>query len=287
MTFDAAHLAWLLVSGLGAGMVGALLGIGGGVVLIPILVLGFDVPVHAAVAAGLVAVVANSSAAGSGYVSRGLANLRLAMSLEVATTLGALAGALTAALLSERVLLLVFSALMTATAVLLVIGGEGGEREAADPADPGAGYEIPGRLAGAFTSPRTGELVRYQARRLPAGLAVSFVAGNVSGLLGVGGGFLKVPAMRLGMGVPTRVAVATSNVMIGVTAAASLVIYLQRGFLYPLVAAPVALGVAPGALLGARLSRRVSSRLMARLLAVVVLVVAVQMVLRALGVWHG
>jgi uncharacterized membrane protein YfcA len=286
VSFDAIRLTLLLVSGLGAGLLGALLGIGGGVVLIPILILGFNLPVHTAVAASLVAVVATSTAAGSGYVSRGLTNMRLAMTLEVATTSGALAGGLTAAVLSENVLLLIFSGLLAVTAVLLMLGGEGGEREAVPQSEEVPGFETPGHLAGGFRSPRTGELVRYQARRLPVGIAVSFVAGNVSGLLGVGGGFLKVPAMRLGMGVPTRVAVATSNFMIGVTAAASLVIYVQHGFLYPLVAAPVALGVAPGALLGTRLSRRVPGHLMARLLAVIVAGVAVEMVLRALGVWH-
>ncbi|MGH2557309.1 MAG: sulfite exporter TauE/SafE family protein [Actinomycetota bacterium] len=287
MTFDAVGLLLLLLSGVGAGALGALLGIGGGIAIIPILVLGFEVPVHAAVAASLVAVIATSSAAGCVYVGEGLTNMRLAMTLEIATTAGAIAGGLTAAVLSETVLLLVFSAFLLLTAALLFVGREGGERRPASADSDQGGYELRGHLAGGFRSPRTGELVEYRARRVPLGMGASFVAGNVSGLLGVGGGFLKVPAMRLGMGVPMRVAAATSNLMIGVTAAASLVIYVERGYLHPLVAAPVALGVAAGALVGTRLSTRISGASLARLLAFILVAVSVQMLLRAIGVWHG
>jgi uncharacterized membrane protein YfcA len=288
LMIDAARLLLLAGSGLVAGVLGAMLGIGGGVILVPVLILGFQIPIHEAVAASLVAVVATSTAAGSVYVGEGLTNMRLAMTLEIATTSGAIAGGLTAAILPERDLLLIFATLLIVTAALLGFGGEAGEREPPAPRGQASlGYEEPGALAGAFRSPRTGELVRYRARRLPVGLAVSFLAGNVSGLLGVGGGFLKVPAMRLGMEVPTRVAAATSNFMIGVTAAASAVIYLGRGFLVPLLAAPVALGVVAGALAGTRLSARVSGLALARVLAVLLLAVAVQMVLRALGGVHG
>lgn len=287
MKFDALGVLLLMLSGVGAGALGALLGIGGGIVVIPILVLGFDVPVHVAVAASLVAVVATSSAAGSVYVGEGLTNMRLAMTLEIATTAGAIAGGLTAAILSETVLLLVFSAFLLLTAALLLVGREGGERRPSSGDADQIGYELRGHLAGGFRSPRTGELVEYRAQRVPVGMAVSFAAGNVSGLLGVGGGFLKVPAMRLAMGVPMRVAAATSNFMIGVTAAASLVIYVERGFLHPLVAAPVAVGIAGGALVGTRLSTRISGASLARLLAVILVAVSIQMVLRATGVWHG
>jgi len=182
---------------------------------------------------------------------------------------------------------LVFSAFLVITALLLFLGTPQGERRPPGEGEETTGYEAHGRLAGAFQSPRTGELVEYRARRLPLGLAVSFVAGNVSGLLGVGGGFIKVPAMRAGMRVPMRVAAATSNFMIGVTAAASLVIYIQQGFLYPLLAAPIAVGVTAGALAGTRASSLVSGRTLARLLAVLLLVLAVQIGLKAAGVSLG
>jgi uncharacterized membrane protein YfcA len=278
---------WILAGvGVVAGALGALLGIGGGILVIPVLVLGFSVPIHVAVAASLVSVLATSSAAGSVYVGEGLTNMRLGMTLELATTAGAIAGGLTAALLPEKILLLTFAAFLGVTAAMLFAqrrdaGGEGA------PSRHTEGYEEVGHLAGAFFDQQAGSLVHYQARRLPLGLAGSFLAGNLSGLLGVGGGFLKVPAMSLGMGVPIKVAAATSNFMIGVTAAASLVIYVQKGFLVPLVAAPVALGVTIGALGGTRLAARAPAHLLARLLGLILLGVAVQMVFRALGVFHG
>lgn len=287
MTFDALHLGLLLLTGAGAGALGALVGIGGGVMVIPVLVLGFGIDVRVAIAASLVAVIATSSAAGSVYVGEGLTNMRLAMTLEVATTAGALVGGITAALIPQQALLMVFSVFLVVTSALLFMGTEEGERRLPAEGEEVAGYEAHGRLAGGFRSPRTGEMVEYRAQRLPMGLAVSFVAGNVSGLLGVGGGFLKVPAMRVGMRVPMRVAAATSNFMIGVTAAASLVIYIQRGFLYPLVAAPIAVGVAAGALAGTHLSALVSGRALARLLAVLLAAVAVQVALKAAGVAFG
>jgi uncharacterized membrane protein YfcA len=212
--------------------------------------------------------------------------MRLGMTLELATTSGAITGGLTAALLPEKLLLLTFAAFLGVTALMLFFQRR--ERgEAGESGLPSEGYEEVGRLAGAFFDPHTGSLVHYQARRLPVGMAVSFLAGSLSGLLGVGGGFLKVPAMSLGMDVPIKVAAATSNFMIGVTAAASLVIYVQKGFLVPLVAAPVALGVTLGALAGTRLAARAPAHLLARLLGVILIGVAVQMVFRALGVLHG
>jgi uncharacterized membrane protein YfcA len=287
MTIDALQLGLLLLTGLGAGALGALVGIGGGVLVVPVLVLGFGTDVRVAVAASLVAVIATSSAAGSVYAREGIVNMRLAMTLEVATTAGALAGGITAVLIPQPALLMVFSVFLAVTALLLFLGGQPGERRPPGEGEEVTGYEAHGRLAGAFQSPRTGEMVEYRARRLPLGLAGSFIAGNISGLLGVGGGFVKVPAMRVGMRVPMRVAAATSSFMIGVTAAASLVIYVQRDFLYPLLAAPIAVGVAAGALAGTRASNLVSGRTLARVLAVLLVPLAVQMGLKAAGVSLG
>jgi len=279
---------WLLaLVGVVAGGLGALLGIGGGILVIPVLVLGFAVPIHVAVAASLVSVVATSSAAGSVYVGEGLTNMRLGSTLELATTAGAIAGGLTAAFLPEKVLLLTFAAFLGATAVLLFAQRHGGGGAEAEAGRRATGIEERGHLAGTYLDPRSGSRIHYEARRLPLGLAGSFVAGSLSGLLGVGGGFLKVPTISLGMGVPIRVAAATSNFMIGVTAAASLVIYVQKGFLVPLVAAPVALGVTLGALAGTRVAARASAHVLARLLGVILLGVAVEMVLRALGILRG
>lgn len=292
MTLTAVTLLLLLAVGVLAGGIGAMTGIGGGLLLIPALVLGFGVPVRVAVATSLVAVVATSNAAGSVYVGRGLTNMRLGMTLELATTLGAIAGGLSAAVLSERLLAGTFAAFTMLTAVSLLARGStevpSRVRTALDEAKPaGEGSEEPGRLAGAYLDPSHGRMVAYRAERLPVGLGVSFVAGGVSGLLGVGGGFLKVPAMHLGMKVPMKVAAATSNFMIGVTAAASLFIYYQRGFVHPLVGAPVALGVALGALGGTRLQARASTRSLTRMLAVLLVIAALQMAMKGAGVWFA
>lgn len=288
MELSLLDLGLLLLTGVVAGGLGALLGIGGGLLVIPVLVLGFEIPMQVAVAASLVAVVTTSTATGAVYVGRGLTNLRLAMTLELATTLGAIAGGLTVALLSERALAAIFAGFTLLTAGLLFTRRSVGEarRARAVPGPPEA-QEEPGRLAGSYVDDATGRRMDYRVRRLPVGLGLSLVAGNVSGLLGVGGGFLKVPAMSLGMGVPIRVAAATSNFMIGVTAAASLFVHYQRGFVRPLVAAPVALGVAVGALLGTRLAARVSGVFLARLLGVVLIAAAIQMALRSAGVWRA
>ncbi len=278
-------LVALAVLGLGSGWLGALVGIGGGVVIVPALVLGFGLDVKTAVTASLVSVIATSTAAGSVYVGRGLANMRLGMTLEVATTVGGLAGGLVATVVPSTILGGVFAGVMAVTAALMFREGPGSETVTDEAPETGSGWEEPGRLAGACLD--VGGLVPYEAHRLPFGAGVSLVAGSISGMLGVGGGFLKVPAMTLGMGVPMKVAAATSNFMIGVTAAASVFIYFRAGYLEPLVAAPVALGVTVGALAGTRAAHRATPRTLRRILAVVLIGVAVQMALDAGGIRFG
>lgn len=297
----------LIVLGLFAGWLGAVVGIGGGVVIVPALVLAFGFDIRVAVAASLVAVVATSTAAGSAYVGEGLANMRLGMTLEIATTIGGITGGLVAVLVAPSVISGVFAVMMVVTTVLVLRGREEHgemdgtddletrdepvELEADEVAVVGApavqGYETPGRLAGAYYDHHRAAMVPYEAERLGFGSSISFLAGALSGLLGVGGGFLKVPAMNLGMKVPIKVAAATSNFMIGVTAIASLFVYFARGYLHPLVAAPLAVGVVVGALVGARTSAHVSPAVLRRILAVVLLLVSVQMALNAFGVDFG
>lgn len=277
-------LLLLAVLGLGAGWLGALVGIGGGVVIVPALVLGFGADVKSAVATSLVAVIATSTAAGSVYLGRGLANMRLGMTLEVATTIGGITGGLVAATVPSDVLAGVFATIMAVTAVLMFRRGSAEEEVVAEADGDSSGWEEPGALAGAYRDPIGGRLVAYRVHRVPLGSAVSLVAGAVSGMLGVGGGFLKVPAMNLGMGVPMKVATATSNFMIGVTAAASVFIYFNRGYIEPLVVVPVVLGVVLGSLAGTRLSGAAPPELLKRVLAVVLIGVAVEMGLRSAGV---
>jgi uncharacterized protein len=316
-------LTALALGGLGlfAGWLGAVVGIGGGVVIVPALVLAFGFDTKVAVSSSLVAVVATSAAAGSAYAASGQLNMRLALTLEMATTVGGLVGGLLAVLLAGSVLDALFAVVMLVTALLVFRGGdEHGEavvtqriaapaprkpatappvpREPSVPVIPSeravqrtveglgdrVGWEERGHLGGAYHDRVLGTVVVYRAVRLWIGWAVSFGAGLLSGLLGVGGGFLKVPAMNLGMKVPIKVAAATSNFMIGVTAVASLFVYFARGYVLPFVAAPIAIGIALGAYAGARSSQHVSSHVLGRILAVVLVFVAVQMGLKAAGV---
>ena len=283
----------LVALGLFAGWLGAVIGIGGGIIIVPAIVVGFGYDVRVAVATSLVAVVATSTAAGSAYVGEGLANMRLGMTLEIATTIGGMTGGLVAVVVAPSVISALFAVVMIVTAALMLRGrDEHGAvpDESPTETEPGAlmeGYELPGRLAGAYFDHHRQTMVAYEAEDLATGASVSALAGVVSGLLGVGGGFLKVPAMTLGMRVPIKVAAATSNFMIGVTAIASLFIYFARGFVHPLISVPLTIGVVVGALGGAHSSVRISPVILRRILVVVLLCVAAQMGLEAFGVHFG
>jgi hypothetical protein len=276
-------LAGLILLGLLSGSLGALVGIGGGVVIVPALTIIFGFDIKTAIAASLVAVVVTSITASGRYVRLGLVNTRLALTLELATALGGLAGGFTGTLVPSSALSVVFGALLVVTGILSLRGrGEHGEYvHTAGVAQ--AGWETSSPLGGAFWDERTGAMVSYTARRLPLGEGASFVAGLASGLLGIGGGVLKVPAMNLGMDVPVKVAAATSSFMIGVTATAGLSVYLGRGFLHPAVAAPLSLGVLAGALVGARFASSASPRALRSILGVVLVAVAIVMIVRGVG----
>ena len=258
------------IIGLLVGILGSMLGIGGGVLLIPLLTGLLGLPIKTAIGASIVSVIATSSAAGAVYVGRGLSHTRLAMILEIATTLGALAGGFTAVLLSPQLLSGIFGL------VLLYVFYSMGRPQVGD------GVTAPtGILDTRYTDPQTGKRVTYGVHQLPAGLGVSFLAGNVSGLLGIGGGVIKVPVMTLIMGMPMRAAIATSNFMIGITAATSAVIYYQHGYIDPKVAIPTALGVLFGAQLGSRLGGRMRSSNLKLIFRWLLIIFAAQMIYKA------
>jgi hypothetical protein len=269
----------LVAGGVGTGVFGALLGLGGGILIVPLLTLGFGLGFREAVAVSLLAVITTSSATAAVYLARGTANLRLGMTLELLTALGALVGGLVAFALDERFLAGLFAILLAYVAISMA------RRRDGEPVDPKA---LPAQ--GAIDPPSAGGYVAtlggpgYEVRRLPLGLALSAFAGLQSALLGVGGGIVKVPAMHLVMGVPLRVATATSNLTIGVTASASAVLYLLRGAVDPYVAGPVVAGVFIGATVASRLAHRVPLRLVRWLFVVVLAIVAVEMVARALEI---
>lgn len=268
----------LLVGGSAAGLFGSLLGLGGGVLIVPLLTLGFNLPVREAVAVSLVSVIVTSSASAGVYLERHVANLRLGMVLELFTAGGALIGGLIAFLLSEQVLAGLFAALLTWVAVSMVRRSDAPARaaaaHAAEAADPRPG---PPSFSSSLSGPG------YVIGRLPLGMVGAVFAGLVSALLGVGGGIVKVPLMHLVMGVPLKVATATSNMMIGITATSSAVIYLLRGEINPWVAGPTALGVFAGAMVGSRIAPRVPLKLLRGLFVVVLVYTAFEMAQKALA----
>jgi uncharacterized membrane protein YfcA len=285
------ELLLLATGGAAAGVFGALLGLGGGVLIVPLLTLVFGLPLREAVGVSLVCVIATSSSAASVYLERQVANLRLGMTLELFTATAAAAGGLVAFALPDRALAVLFAGLLAYVAVTMARGaraapaeGQTGVGESA----PGDGFAPMAADAVGSTPPGGGYLDRisgpgYRVRNLGRGIGGSLFAGLASAVFGIGGGIIKVPVMHLVMGVPLRVATATSNLMIGVTASAGAFVYLFRGGINPYVAAPTALGVFVGAGLASRLGHRVDVRVLRLLFVVVLLITAVQMAMKGLA----
>jgi uncharacterized membrane protein YfcA len=253
-----------------AGFLGALTGLGGGVVVTPVLTLLLGVDLHYAMGASLVSVIATSSGAAAAYVKEGFSNIRAGMLLEIATTAGAVAGARLTSSVPVPVLAVLFGAILIYSA-WHSLAEQPARRES--PADP-----LAARLKLNGVYPGAAGAVAYRVARVKAGFGLMVGAGLISGLLGIGSGAMKVVAMDQLMGIPFKVSTATSNFMIGVTAAASAGIYLRRGYIHPGLAMPVMLGVLAGSLAGARLLSRAPTRTLRRLFAVVIGVMALEMV---------
>jgi uncharacterized membrane protein YfcA len=278
------NLFWLLLTGSAVGVLGAILGIGGGVFLVPALVLVFHIPAHHAIATSIVSTIATSSAVASTNVEKGLANMRLGITLEIATVLGAMSGALTAGWLSEATLLRIFAVVLLVVAVLLGWKSGKGKRAAILNSQCTILGDQPddlGLLGASFYDPAEGRRISYRIWKAPLGFLASLIAGNLSGLLGVGGGFIKVPVIHLVCGVPMKAAAATSNFMIGVTAVASAFIYFGRGEVRPALTSAVVLGVLLGSFIGSAINQQIPGRLVQAIFAVFLLPVAWQMFVRA------
>jgi uncharacterized membrane protein YfcA len=262
-----------------AGLLGALFGLGGGIFLIPALTLIFHVNIKYAIGASLVSVIATSSGSAAAYVRDRITNVRIGTILQVPSVAGALSGAYLTGLLAPRWLYIIFGGLLIYSAVPMLL------RQGRDLADAGPPDPLALRLGlvGLYRDPATGQKVQYAARRVAAGTGMMYVAGLISGLLGIGSGIFKVIAMDVLMRLPLKVSTATSNFMIGVTAAASAGMYFTRGEINPLVAAPVALGVLLGAWLGTHLMLRLPARTLRLLFIPLLVYVGGAMVLRGIG----
>ena len=277
-----AILLFMAIAALLAGLAGSYLGIGGGIFLVPVMALIIRVPIKEAIATSLIGVIATSSGAASVYVRDHLTNLRLAMFLEVATTLGAIGGAIVGLLVSPVFLYVAFGAMVLYAAATMVI-----RQETAKDRVYRAGSESPVaerlRLGSVYFDREDQGVYRYRVDHPLAGFAVSAAAGGFSGLLGVGGGFIKVPAMNVLMHVPMKAAVTTSNFMVGVTAAASAFIYFSQGFVNPSLAAMVIIGVFTGTHIGTRLLERARAARVRIIFAILLIILGVAMAARVVG----
>src|ERR1700691_4419885 len=258
-----------------AGLLGSLTGLGGGVVLVPLLTIFFHVDIRYAIGASLVSVIATSSGAAASYVKEGFSNIRIGMFLEIATTIGALLGAFLATWIPTNALAVVFGAMLLYSAWLSRKPRPPAQRSL--PPDPLATRL---RMNGSFPD-QDGER-SYNVQHVPVGFSLMFGAGALSGLLGIGSGAVKVLAMDQAMRIPFKVSTTTSNFMIGVTAAASAGIYLHRGYIDPGIAMPVMLGVLAGALIGARILPGAKVRTLRLVFSVVIAALAFEMIFKGL-----
>ncbi len=262
-----------------AGLLGALIGLGGGVLIVPILTLAFHLPIQYAIGASIISVIATSSGAAAAYVRDHITNMRVGMFLEIATTIGAISGAFLAGVLPSAFLFVIFGVvLLISTAPLLFKLGE--ELPQGVKNDRWASWL---NLNSSYPDSHLGQ-VAYQVTNTPYGFGMMYIAGTISGLLGIGSGTFKVLAMDTMMRLPMKVSTTTSNFMIGVTAAASAGIYFFRGDVIPMIAAPVALGILIGALVGARILTKLTNKTIRLVFLPVMAIIALEMVLRGFGV---
>jgi uncharacterized membrane protein YfcA len=280
----------MLGGGVVAGMFGSLLGLGGGILIVPFLSLGFGLPVREAVGVSLVSVIVTSGASAAVYLERRVANLRLGMLLELFTAGGAVIGGAIAFLLDERLLAGLFTMMLLYTAASMARRRDPDpdgtvDATAAPVGAPAAAVETEADVEVPPTDGFLGTLSGpgYRVRNLRLGTVGAVFAGVFSALLGIGGGLVKVPLMHLFMGVPLRVSTATSNLMVGITASTSAIVYLLRGGIDPYVAGPTALGVFVGAAIGSRAAHRVDLRVLRLLFVAVLLYTALAMGRRAAG----
>lgn len=277
--FVASTFIFTFLASVVAGVLGSLLGLGGGIIVIPVLTLLLGVSIHEAIGASIVSVIATSSGAAAAYVRDKLTNIRVGMFLEMATTAGALMGAFLTTILAPRWLYILFALVLGYSAYAMF---QRRNEELPGPVTPHP-LAVRLKLAGSYYDTALQRQVEYNATGVYPGFGIMWVAGLISGLLGIGSGLFKVLGMDLFMRLPMKVSTATSNFMIGVTAAASAGLYFMRGIINPGIAAPVALGVLLGALLGTRIMAHTRSVTLRKLFFPVLAYTAIEMLIKGLG----
>ncbi|TKC61112.1 sulfite exporter TauE/SafE family protein [Pedobacter hiemivivus] len=266
----------VLIGAFLAGLVGSLTGLGGGVIIIPLLTLGLGVDIHYAIGASIISVIATSSGSAAAYVKEGITNIRIGMFLEVATTISAIIGAIVTVFINPSYIAVIFGLILLFSAAMMI-------RKKVDHSD----NDTSGKLAVFFklngTYPTEGGIKKYAVHNVIGGFLMMFVAGIISGLLGIGSGALKVIAMDNIMRIPFKVSTTTSNFMMGVTAAASAIVYLHRGQIDPGIAMPVTVGVLLGATIGSKILVKTKTDKLKVVFAVVVTFLAIQMIYNGLS----
>lgn len=266
---------FLLLTAVGAGFLGAILGLGGGIIIVPVLTLFYNVNIRYAIAASLISIVATSSGAAAGYLKDSLTNLRLAVFLEVGTVSGAIVGFLIASYIQPKSLFLIFGFFLLFSAVMML---RKRQEHASSNNHP---WSEALKLHGSYPE-SSGKWVHYKVQMVPFGLIAMFGAGILSALLGIGSGIFKVLAMDGAMKLPIKVSSATSNFMIGVTASASAGAYLLKGDVRPEIAAPVAVGIIAGSILGSKAMTKIPSHKIRLIFVVVLAIVSIQMIIKGL-----
>jgi uncharacterized membrane protein YfcA len=272
---------YALIIALGSGFLGALLGLGGGVIMVPLLIFLLDIPIHIAAGASIIAVVATSSAATSVYVKNEITNTRLGMFLELATTIGALSGASLMSVVSESFLQILLGASLLYAALVMFSKMRGAGTTWVNKPNDWLAERL--SLGGSYWDDAIGAQVEYGVHRTLPTFLISYIAGIISGLLGIGGGGIKVPAMNVISNIPMKVSVATSNFMIGVTASASALVYLRHGYCDFFITAPVVLGTLIGSNLGARATKQIRGSSLKLLFVLVLIVLGLRMVILGAG----
>ncbi|MED5016686.1 sulfite exporter TauE/SafE family protein [Paenibacillus chibensis] len=262
-----------------AGIVGSVLGLGGGIIVTPALTLLFGVSIEHAIGASIISVIATSSGSAIAYIRDRITNLRVGMFLEIATTVGAITGAFIGGLIAPNLLYIIFGLLLIYSAINMIKKKKGDQQELVQMHPAAAKL----KLAGSYYDKAVQQQIPYNVGNVYGGFGVMYGAGIISGLLGIGSGSFKVMAMDVFMKLPLKVSTATSNFMMGVTAAASAGVYLLRGDIDPHIAGPVALGVLAGATIGAQIMQRMKSKTIRMLFIPVLLYVALQMMYEGMG----
>jgi uncharacterized membrane protein YfcA len=265
----------LLLGAYLAGLAGSLTGLGGGVVIIPLLTLFFHVDIRYAIGAALVASIATSSGSASAYVKEGITNVRLGMFLEIATTIGAVIGAILAIYTPVNIVAIMFGVMLIFSAAMTL------RKKSEASLETGSKWSYKLKLNGSY--PTKNGVVDYKLTHVGAGFSIMTIAGMLSGLLGIGSGALKVLAMDTAMKVPFRVSTTTSNFMVGVTAAASAVVYLQRGYIDPGIAFPVIIGVLAGAFTGSKLLMKINVNSLKLIFSLAITLIALNMIYNGLN----